>query len=74
MKFFFKFIFISVNSEIKLVKKNESQQIYPFFSTVVAVSLLTYAGHTLLLHDTRDPITITTAIKARTTFFIVSRC
>jgi hypothetical protein len=41
MKYFFKFIFISVNSEIKLAKKNESQQIYPFFSTVVTGSLLT---------------------------------
>jgi hypothetical protein len=41
MKFFFKFILISVNSEIKIMKKNESQQIYPFFSTVVGASLLT---------------------------------
>jgi hypothetical protein len=41
MKFFFKFILIPVNSELKLMKKNESQQIYPFFSTVVGASLLT---------------------------------
>ncbi len=52
------------------MKKNECQQGYPFFSTVVTVLLFTYAGHTLLLQDTRDPIKITTAIKARATFFM----